>query len=148
MFALKAAYIIIFESYNSIFLPDKILNKINYNKIVIAYTYRLRLLVLLPSKIKMTSFLSDGLNSQFKSLLHCIYRWTSQKYHNVEITWNIFATSHGKDQVDGTGGSVKCHMFDKVLSNQYQMDSASIFVIAAQNMPHIKVFKMKSAEIN
>ena len=30
---------------------------------------------------------------------------------------------------------VKCDVFDKVLSNQYQMDSASIFVIAAQNMP-------------
>ena len=66
----------------------------------------------------------------------------------MEITWNNFATSHGKDQVDGIGGSVKCDVFDKVLSNQYQMDFASIFVIAAQNMPHIKVFKMKSAEIN
>ena len=68
----------------------------------------------------------------------------------MEITWNNFATSHSKGQVDGIGWSVKCDVFDKVLSNQYQMDSAIIklFVIAAQNMPHIKVFKMKSAEIN
>ena len=63
----------------------------------------------------------------------------------MEITWNNFAMSHGKDLADG---SVKCDVFDKVLNNQYLMDSASIFVIAAQNMPNIKVFKMKSAEIN
>ena len=43
-------------------------------------------------------------------------------------------------QVDGIGGSVKCDVFDKVLSNQYQMDSGSIFVIATQNMPHISMF--------
>ena len=43
---------------------------------------------------------------------------------------------------------MKCDVFDKVLSNQYQMVSASIFVPAAQNMPHIKVYKMTSAEIN
>ena len=45
---------------------------------------------------------------------------------------------------------MKCDVFDKVLSNQYQMVSASIykFVTAAQNMAHIKVFKMTSAEIN
>ena len=38
--------------------------------------------------------------------------------------------------------SAECGVFDKVLSNQYQMFSASIFVPAAQNMLHIKVFKM------
>ena len=48
--------------------------------------------------------------------------------------------SHGKGQVDRIDGPVKCDLFDKVLSNQYQMDSASIFVFAAQNMPHTKVF--------
>ena len=31
------------------------------------YTYRLRLLDLLPGNINMTAFLSYGLNSQFKS---------------------------------------------------------------------------------
>ena len=62
---MKAAYIIIFDSSNSIFLPDKISNIINYKETVIAYTYRLRLLDLPPSKIKMTSFLSDGLNSHY-----------------------------------------------------------------------------------
>ena len=44
--------------------------------------------------------------------------------------------------------STECGVFDKVLSNQYQMVSASIFVPAAQNMPHIKVSKITSAEIN
>ena len=68
MFALKAAYFIIFESSNSIFLPEIFSNIINYKETVIAYTYRLRLL--------------------------------------------------------------------------------DLFVIAAQNMPYMKVFKMKSAEIN
>ena len=43
--------------------------------------------------------------------------------------------------------SVKCLVFYKVLSNQYQMDSASIFVLAAQNMPHMKVFKITLAEL-
>ena len=66
----------------------------------------------------------------------------------MEITWNNFATSHGRGQVEGIGGSVKCDVFDKVLNNQYLMDSASIFVIAAQHMPLIKVFKMKSSDIN
>ena len=61
----------------------------------------------------------------------------------MEITWNNLAMSHGKGQIDGIGGSVKSDMFDKVLGNQYQMVSASIFVPAAQNMPHIKVFKAK-----
>ena len=43
---------------------------------------------------------------------------------------------------------MKCDVFDRVLIDQYQMVSASIFVLAPQNIPHIKVFKMTSAEIN
>ena len=116
-------------------------DNINHSKeTIIAYTDRL--LDLLPNNVTTTSFWSDGPSSQFKNRYHIASLAGLQRDHNVEITWNYFATSHGKGPVDGIGGSVKRFVWDKVRSRKHHVNSASTFVLAAQNMPNVEVLEM------
>lgn len=53
-------------------------------------------------------FFSDGAASQFKQ--HYLFSnlgWFKESYSLDELTWNFFATSHGKGAVDGVGGAIK-----------------------------------------
>ena len=121
-------------------------NIVHSKETVIAYVDRL--LDVLPSNIKSTSFWSDGPSSQFKNRFHIASIIRLQNHHDIEITWNYFATSHGKGPVDGIGGSVKRHVWSQVSSRKQQVDSACTFVLAAQDMQRVKVFEMTSGEID
>ncbi|CAF4753334.1 unnamed protein product, partial [Rotaria sp. Silwood2] len=50
----------------------------------------------------------------------------------IELTWNYFATSHGKGVVDGLGGTIKRLAYRAILSGQ-QCSSAAQFVKIAQS---------------
>ncbi len=52
-------------------------------------------------------FFSDGAASQFKQryLFQNMTRMMTE--HDLELSWNFFATSHGKGVVDAIGGVVK-----------------------------------------
>ena len=65
-----------------------------------------KLLEKYPS-IEAINVFSDGAESQFKQqyLFSNLYGW--EKEFSVCLTWNFFATSHGKGAVDGIGGTVK-----------------------------------------
>ena len=53
-------------------------------------------------KFKEYSFFSDGAASQFKQRFHLC----SLSLLDRDVTWQFFATSHGKGAVDGIGGTV------------------------------------------
>ena len=50
---------------------------------------------------------SNGPSSQFKNqYIAATLSWL-QNECSIEITWNFFASSHGKGPVDGTGRAIK-----------------------------------------
>ena len=55
--------------------------------------------------IKVLNVFSDGAGSQFKQrfLFWNLHYW--EQDHHLKLTWNFFATSHGKGVVDGLGGN-------------------------------------------
>ena len=64
--------------------------------------------------IKALNVFTDGASSQFKQryLFSNLHYWEDD--HGLTITWNFFATSHGKGVVDELGGTVKNRFGDKL----------------------------------
>ena len=61
----------------------------------------------------------SGPPSQFKNRyiaasLHAL----EEEKHGIKILWNVFATSHGKGPVGGTGGSVIRHVWTAVKTSE------------------------------
>ena len=56
--------------------------------------------------VEQIHIFSDGASSQFKQkfLFSNLHGWENE--HDVKIKWNFFATSHGKGEVDGIGGTI------------------------------------------
>ena len=75
--------------------------------------------------IKHINIFSDGPTSQFKQrvLFSNIYAWEME--HDLKITWNFFATSHGKDVVDGIGGTLKRTVWRHVKAERAHVTNAS-----------------------
>lgn len=69
--------------------------------------YLLRYLKKEHSSIKSVQVFSDGPSSQFKQRYLFSNLFLFEQHHNIKLTWNFFATSHGKGVVDGIGGTVK-----------------------------------------
>lgn len=73
---------------------------------------------------------SDGPTNQFKN--RYMFKFASflqKKYKLASISWNFFATAHGKGAVDGIGGSVKRTVWREVKSRrQNQVKSAKQFI--------------------
>ena len=72
---------------------------------------------------------SDGASSQFKQRF-LLYSLTLM---NRDITWNFFATSHGKGPVDGIGGMAKRVVSREVMSGRASVQSSQEFAIVAAN---------------
>lgn len=53
-----------------------------------------------------------------------------RKFELAEISWNFFASSHGKGSVDGIGGSVKRMVWQKVISRACRVNNAAEFQAA------------------
>ena len=53
--------------------------------------------------IEKIDFFSDGASSQFKQKYMFTNLTFFQEIYDGSITWNFFATSHGKGAVDGIG---------------------------------------------
>jgi hypothetical protein len=73
-------------------------------------------------------FFSDGAASQFKQkyLLANITHWGSN------ISWNYFATSHGKGAVDGIGGQLKRNVRIQVMKGSCTVQNAAEFARTAK----------------
>ena len=101
----------------------------------------------LPNSVTFLSVWSDGPASQFKNRFIASGIAALQEKHNIEIQWNFFYTSHGKGPVDGIGGSLKHHVWSKVLSRKCLVKDAESFVAAASGMRNVIVQEMKPKEI-
>ena len=77
--------------------------------------------------IEYINIFSDGATSQFKQrfLFSNLYAWEME--YGFTITWNFFATSHGKGVVDGIGGTVKRAIWRHVKAERAHVTNASLF---------------------
>ena len=84
----------------------------------------------LPPNTKPVSIWSNGPSSQFKNQF--IIAALKFLQHKLQITWNCFATSHGKGPVDGIGGAVKRQEWTSVKARKLIVCDAKSFVIASK----------------
>ena len=92
--------------------------------------------------IEQIKVFSDSPTSQFKQrfLFSNLYAWEME--HDLKITWNFFATSHGKGVVDGIGGTVKRAVWRHVKAERAQVTNASEYSTLGKRLCpniHIKV---------
>ncbi|CAB3977243.1 Hypothetical predicted protein [Paramuricea clavata] len=105
------------------------------------------LLSILPSNTQNISIWSDGPSSQFKNRFIVAALKSLQDKHKIQITWNYFATSHGKGPVDGIGGAVKRQVWMTVKTRKHIVCDAKSFVVAAEDASNVKVVEMATSEI-
>ena len=70
---------------------------------------------------------SDGTSSRFKNRFMARFMEMSEEKHASNISWNFFATSHGKGAVDGVGGVLKWRTWNKVKARQVVIRNAAEF---------------------
>jgi hypothetical protein len=70
-----------------------------------------------------------------------------QEIYDVSITWNFFATSHGKGAVDGIGGDVKRRVWLANLTGDRASDAESFARIAAKHCKKTEVQLVLASEI-
>ena len=77
------------------------------------------------------TFFSDGAGSQFKQryLFRNLTRLSID--HNLNLSWNYFATSHGKGVVDAIGGVTKRLVYQEIMTKK-QCTNAGDFVRIAK----------------
>ena len=98
--------------------------------------------------LKVLDIFSDGAGSQFKQryLFSNLYAW--EQDYSLSIKWNFFATSHGKDVVDGIGGTVKRAVWRRVKSEKVHITSAEQYaVVATECSPNIHVHFISKTDI-
>ena len=85
-------------------------------------------------ELKSVSFFSDGAASQFKQrfLFHNITYFEAD--YGLKVTWNFFATSHGKGAVDGIGGNVKRLVWNAVRAGAFVTNAQSCATEAANRV--------------
>ena len=67
---------------------------------------------------------------------------------DLSITWDFFATSHGKGSVDGIGGGVKRGVQQKVMSRQEVVKTAEDYSrVAAEVCPNVTILYITEDEI-
>lgn len=78
---------------------------------------------------------SDGPSTQFKNRFMASYMQDLRvKYQLASISWNFFASSHGKGAIDGVGGTLKRYVWNKVKSRALEVRNAEEFVAATQHL--------------
>lgn len=92
---------------------------------------------------------SDGACSQFKNRFNLSNILYAAEDFGTEIEWNFFATAHGKSSADGIGGCIKRGVYSRVLSGNYEVNSAEQFVECAKSFcKNINIMEVKQACID
>ena len=90
-------------------------------KAVIAYTSILLEEVRLKfPDMRNVNIWTDGPSSQFKNKYVFAMLYSLQEKYEVTLSWNFFATSHGKGPCDALGGNIKRVVHQKVLAGSVQ----------------------------
>ncbi|CAF1608935.1 unnamed protein product, partial [Didymodactylos carnosus] len=93
-------------------------------------------------------FFSDGAASQFKNRFLLRYLTYMMDDNAVDISWNFFASSHGKGVVDGIGGTLKRLVWSEMMAGK-RCTSASDFVqICNEKTKTIIVGQITNAQID
>ncbi|XP_077976176.1 uncharacterized protein LOC144432038 [Styela clava] len=106
-----------------------------------------KILSTLPSFIKSVKIWSDGPSSQFKNKYILASLPALESVHNISISWNFFATSHGKGPVDGIGGSVKRYVWNQVRCRKHHVIDAKSFTEATMAIQNIKCMEITREQI-
>eukprot|EP00112_Aurelia_sp_Birch-Aquarium-sp1_P019466 Seg4820.5 transcript_id=Seg4820.5/GoldUCD/mRNA.D3Y31 product="hypothetical protein" protein_id=Seg4820.5/GoldUCD/D3Y31 len=85
-----------------------------------------------PSEIEELHIWTDGPTSQFKNKFVMEGMKTLSIKHNIPLSWNFSATSHGKGPVDGIGGCLKRIAMEKVKTRQCSINNAKEFCQAVE----------------
>ena len=84
------------------------------------------------------NYIHDGASSQFKQKYMFTNLTFLQEIYDVSITWNFFATSHGKGAVDGIGGDVKRRVWLANLTGDRASDAESFARIAVKHCKKLR----------
>lgn len=120
-------------------------DSLQHNKdTVVAYIDKL--LQEIPKDVKEVRIWSDGPASQFKNrfIANCLP--ILEKRYNLKISWNFFATSHGKGPVDGIGGAVKRQVRNSVMRREKIVNNAVTFAEAVSEQSKVKVILMNDED--
>lgn len=100
--------------------------------------------------IANVSVFSDGTSAQFKNryMFSCLHML--EQNFKIKLTWNFFATSHGKGVVDGIGGTIKRSVWNYVKSTPHIIvNTANEFArVAAEKNPNVMVAFVTKDEVN
>jgi len=98
--------------------------------------------------VKNVAFWTDGPSSQFKNKFIFILSAKLANVYELQISWNYFATSHGKGPNDALGGNAKRIAHQKILSRQMVINDALSFAKAVKSAKSkIDVKVMSQADI-
>ncbi|CAF1442626.1 unnamed protein product [Didymodactylos carnosus] len=98
--------------------------------------------------LKQIDFFSDGAASQFKQRF--MFRNLIQIAHEYKIalSWNFFATSHGKGVADGLGGTVKRLVWSAALSGDNCKSAKDFVKLAQQKTKKIIIIEITKNDID
>ena len=99
-----------------------------------------------PDEVKHIKIWADGPASQFKNQYVITSMPILSAKHNVNLSWNFSATSHGKGSIDGVGATLKRQAMEKVQIRKCVINNASEFFNAVQGS-NIKVTMTNSTEL-
>ena len=98
-----------------------------------------------PGEVKHIKIWTDGPPSQFNGYAMASMPMLSAK-HNVKLSWNFSATSHGKGPIDGVGATLKRQAMEKVQTRKCVIKNTGEFFNAVQGS-NIKVTMINSTEL-
>ena len=87
------------------------------------------------TEVEKLKVFSDGAASQFKQRYVLSLLPVFSQQYGIQMSWNFFATSHGKGVVDGHGGSTKGAVWRRIRCGE-KVKSAKDFAEVAKNACH------------
>ena len=89
--------------------------------------------------ITKVQIFSDGARCQFKQRFLFSYLHVLEAQHGMSITWNFFASSHGKGVVDGHGATVKQAFWRRVKAGQLVRTAEEFAEVARTACPNLTI---------
>ncbi|KAG5672521.1 hypothetical protein PVAND_002644 [Polypedilum vanderplanki] len=92
---------------------------------------------------------SDGAPAHFKNYYSLSNMTKLAKEYRIKMQWSFSATSHGKSQADGVGGSIKAMIDRRLKTKEIEIKNAKDFYInAKETCPVHKILYVSQREID
>ena len=135
--------------YSMLILSDSLDHE---KRCVSSFTYTvLQEVTLHCPDVKQIKIWTDGPSSQFKNrfIFALVSLFNETIFPDLYITWNYFATSHGKGPNDALGGTAKRIVQRKIMTRQTQVNSALSYAEALRSVSDtimVKVMNLYNIE--